>query len=162
MDEICGSESIRYEHLQKFKYIDAALKEALRLKSTAPAWTVASKKDEVIGGCYKVEKGQPISIVLDALHRDPVVWGDDVEEFRPERMLDGKFEALPPDSWKPFGKSLGRRVHRSCTADDLNIGTTHRQWHARVYRPTVRLARILTCRRNGMPGFFHLAFRYAC
>lgn len=104
VDEICGSDSVRYEHLQKFKYIDAALKETLRLKSTAPAWSVAAKKDELMGGCYKVEKGQPIMIVLDALHRDPAVWGDDVEEFRPERMLDGKFEALPPDSWKPFGE----------------------------------------------------------
>ncbi|KAF7346798.1 Fatty acid hydroxylase [Mycena sanguinolenta] len=37
------------------------------------------------------------------LHRDPAVWGDDAEEFRPERMLDGKFEALPPNAWQPFG-----------------------------------------------------------
>ena len=104
VDRVCGDESVQYEHLQQFKYIDAALKETLRLKSTAPAWTVAAKTDEVIGGCYHIDKGQPIVIVLDALHRDPKVWGDDVEDFRPERMLDGQFEALPADSWKPFGE----------------------------------------------------------
>jgi cytochrome P450/NADPH-cytochrome P450 reductase len=26
--------------------------------------------------------------------------------FRPERMLDGKFEALPPNAWKPFGNGM--------------------------------------------------------
>jgi cytochrome P450/NADPH-cytochrome P450 reductase len=25
---------------------------------------------------------------------------------RPERMLDGKFEALPPNAWKPFGNGM--------------------------------------------------------
>ena len=27
--------------------------------------------------------------------RDTAVWGEDAAEFKPERMLDGKFEALP-------------------------------------------------------------------
>jgi cytochrome P450/NADPH-cytochrome P450 reductase len=27
--------------------------------------------------------------------RDPAVWGEDAEEFKPDRMLDGRFEALP-------------------------------------------------------------------
>jgi hypothetical protein len=27
--------------------------------------------------------------------KDPGVWGEDAEDFKPERMLDGKFEALP-------------------------------------------------------------------
>jgi cytochrome P450/NADPH-cytochrome P450 reductase len=103
---VCGNESVKYEHLQKLKYIDAALKETLRLKSTAPGWTVAAKKDEVLAGKYRVYKGQSILVVLDALHRDPAVWGNDVEDFLPERMLDGKFEALPPDSWKPFGNGM--------------------------------------------------------
>jgi len=27
--------------------------------------------------------------------KDHSVWGEDAEDFKPERMLDGKFEALP-------------------------------------------------------------------
>jgi cytochrome P450/NADPH-cytochrome P450 reductase len=124
VDTVCGSEPVKFEHLQKLKYIDAALKETLRLKSTAPAFTLAPiEKDEIIGGKYVVPKDTAINVILDALHRDPAVWGDDAEEFRlvlipinepaglmtscrPERMLDGKFEALPPNAWKPFGNGM--------------------------------------------------------
>ncbi|KDN35131.1 cytochrome P450, partial [Tilletiaria anomala UBC 951] len=59
-------------------------------------------------GGYHVAKGQPLVLLFTQLHRDPKVWGDDAEEFRPERMLDGKFEALPPNAWKPFGN--GKRA----------------------------------------------------
>ncbi|KAJ9108226.1 hypothetical protein QFC19_002473 [Naganishia cerealis] len=113
VDSICGNEPVKYEHLQKLKYIDASLKETLRLNATAPAWTVAPMKDEVIaGGKYNIKAGQPIGVILDSLHRDPAVWGDDAEDFRPERMLDGKFEALPPDSWKPFGNGARACIGR--------------------------------------------------
>lgn len=88
VDTVCGNESVKFEHLQKLKYIDAALKETLRLNPTAPAWTVCPKKDEtLLDGKYEVKQGQPIMIVLDALHKDPSVWGDDAEEFRLVHVL---------------------------------------------------------------------------
>ncbi|KAJ9093885.1 hypothetical protein QFC21_006258 [Naganishia friedmannii] len=83
VDDVCGNESVKVEHLQKLKYIDASLKEALRLNATAPGWTVAPIKDEVLlGGKYSVKQGQPMMVVLDSLHRDPAVWGEDAEDFR--------------------------------------------------------------------------------
>ncbi len=113
VDEVIGGASVNLEHLAKLKYIDASLKEALRLQPTAPAWTVAPLADTTIcDGKYAVPKDQGIGILLHALHRDPAVWGDDVEDFRPERMLDGKFEALPPDSWKPFGNGVRACIGR--------------------------------------------------
>jgi cytochrome P450/NADPH-cytochrome P450 reductase len=83
VDRLCGDQPVKFEQLQKLEYLDAALKETLRLKSTAPAFGVTPKNgDEIIGGKYKIEKGQNVMIVLDALHLDPKVWGDDAEEFR--------------------------------------------------------------------------------
>lgn len=113
VDRVCGAEPIRFEHLAKLEYIDAALKETLRLKSTAPAFSVTPiKETEVLAGKYEVKKGNPIMVVLDALHRDPAVWGDDAEAFRPERMLNGGFANLPADAWKPFGNGMRACIGR--------------------------------------------------
>jgi cytochrome P450/NADPH-cytochrome P450 reductase len=107
VDKVCGSEAVRFEDLNKLEYIDAALKETLRLKSTAPAFTVSPiAESELLDGRFEVKKGTPILVILDALHRDPAVWGNDAEEFKPSRMLNGGFNNLPADAWKPFGNGM--------------------------------------------------------
>jgi cytochrome P450/NADPH-cytochrome P450 reductase len=83
VDRICGDKPIKFEQIQKLEYVDAALKEALRLKATAPGFSVTPKdKDEIIGGKYLIPKGQHVMVILDSLHTDPKVWGDDAEEFK--------------------------------------------------------------------------------
>jgi cytochrome P450 len=52
-------------------------------------------EDEVIGSKYLVRKGNTATVQIAFLHRDPLVYGEDAESFKPERMWDGKFEALP-------------------------------------------------------------------
>ncbi|TKA82890.1 hypothetical protein B0A55_01178 [Friedmanniomyces simplex] len=103
--EVIGTESIQAPALQKLPYITACLRETLRLQPTAPAFTTSplSPEGEVLGGRYFVEHGQPIAAVLPQVHRDPAVYGEDAEEWKPERMLDEAFSRLPPGAWKPFG-----------------------------------------------------------
>lgn len=105
VDRVVGKDSIQYEHLNKLPYITAVLRETARLHATAPAFTLTprSPHGEVIGGKYFLAQGEPAVILLHNVHRDPAVYGDDAEEFRPERMLDENFAQLPPNSWKPFG-----------------------------------------------------------
>lgn len=87
VDAVCGSDIISLDHISKLKYVDASLKETLRLKSTAPAWTLTPKDEEtIIGGKYLVRKGEPLFILLDALHQDPTIWGDDAQHFRREPL----------------------------------------------------------------------------
>lgn len=43
---------------------------------------------------------QTIIAILPAIHRDPDVWGEDADEFKPERMLDENLSALPKNAWK--------------------------------------------------------------
>jgi cytochrome P450/NADPH-cytochrome P450 reductase len=105
VDEVIGTESIQPHHVTSLPYITACLRETLRLQPTAPAFTTTpnSSDGDVLGGKYFVERGQPIVAVLPAIHRDPAVYGQDAEEFKPERMLDEEFNRLPPGAWKPFG-----------------------------------------------------------
>lgn len=97
--------------MSKLPYIEACLRETLRLTPTAPAFTLQPRPDTAdefttLGGKYQVKKGQSIIALLGGIHRDPAVFGSDAEAFRPERMLDEPFSKLPNNSWKPFGNGM--------------------------------------------------------
>jgi cytochrome P450/NADPH-cytochrome P450 reductase len=98
--------------MSKLPYIEACLRETLRLTPTAPAITLqalpdsAGNKIYLGGGKYEIKPGQPIICLLAKIHRDPAVYGDDAESFIPERMLDEPFSKLPSNSWKPFGNGI--------------------------------------------------------
>ena len=95
VDAVLQGKPIQPEHLGKLPYVVAVMREGLRLHPPAVAIGVTPFEDEKLGGKYKVRKGEPAVLQIAFLHRDPLVWGDDAEEFVPERMLDGKFEKLP-------------------------------------------------------------------
>jgi cytochrome P450/NADPH-cytochrome P450 reductase len=105
VDRVIGTRSIQYEDLNKLPYINAMLRETLRLQPTAPGFGVTpiAEGGELIGGKYHVKKGESMFGILHSVHRDPAVYGADAEEWKPERMLDEEFEKLPPGAWKPFG-----------------------------------------------------------
>ncbi|KAK7993410.1 hypothetical protein PG989_006791 [Apiospora arundinis] len=115
VDRVIGKDKIEAKHLKDLKYINAVLRETLRLNPTAPAFQRAvrpeNKEDFVLigGGKYQIPRGKSIICNLMKIHTDPKVWGDDANEFNPERMMDDKFEKLPKNAWKPFGTGV-----RSC------------------------------------------------
>ena len=90
-----------YKQVTQLKYIRMILNESLRLYPTAPQFTLYAKEDMVIGGKYQINKKQNVAILLPQLHRDKKAWGEDVEEFRPERFKDPS--KIPHDAFKPFG-----------------------------------------------------------
>jgi cytochrome P450/NADPH-cytochrome P450 reductase len=110
VDDVIGESAITVDHMSKLPYIEACLRETLRLTATAPFFTVTPKPDieepVIIGGKYEIKKGQPVVCILSKVHTDPAVYGDDANAFRPERMLDEPFSKLPPNSWKPFGNGM--------------------------------------------------------
>ncbi|KAJ7640087.1 fatty acid hydroxylase [Mycena polygramma] len=104
VDEVLGGRPVQCEDFANLPYLIAVMRETLRLGPTAPIRETSPLEDTTIGGGkYSVKRDAPILILIWELHRDPAIWGDDAEEFRPERMLEGQFEALPPNAWQPFG-----------------------------------------------------------
>jgi cytochrome P450/NADPH-cytochrome P450 reductase len=83
------------------------MRESMRLSPTAPARAVVPLEDPciLIGGDgdssnpsnkrYHVPPGNPLVVQSGMMMRDVRVWGEDAEQFKPERMLDGGFEKLP-------------------------------------------------------------------
>lgn len=115
VDDVIGKGPVTVEHLSKLPYINAVLRETLRLCPTAPSIGLQAKEDTTLGGKYQVKKGTPIVALFPKIHRDPAVYGEDSEEFRPERMLDEEFERRNkefPNCWKPFGNGMRACIGR--------------------------------------------------
>lgn len=113
VDTVIGRRKITVEDLSKLPYINAIMRETLRLRPTAPliavhAHPTKNKEEPVVlgNGKYVLNKDEPIAIILSKLHRDPEVYGPDADEFKPERMLDENFNKLPKNAWKPFGNGM--------------------------------------------------------
>lgn len=113
IDAVIGEGQPKYEHLSKLPYLTAIVRETLRLQPPASTRGVKAIEDTVVGdGKYAIKAGAPFLIQTWVAMRDPALWGEDVLEFKPERMLDGKFEALPPNAWQPFGYGMRACIGR--------------------------------------------------
>ncbi|KAF8713414.1 cytochrome P450, partial [Rhizoctonia solani] len=104
VDIVVGQGPVKPEHLSKLTYVNAVLRETLRVTPSISEFAVSCDKDQIIGdGKYLIKAGTTVAVAASNIGKDPAVWGEDAEKFNPDRMLDGKFEALPPKAWVPFG-----------------------------------------------------------
>ncbi|KAF8497510.1 cytochrome P450 [Russula emetica] len=91
------------DELNRMTYLDYVTREALRLHSPAPNTTRAPTKDTVVPLSepfidrhgvkrheLRVREGDMIVIPILAIHRLKSLWGEDADEFKPER-----WEAIP-------------------------------------------------------------------
>ena len=147
-----------YGDIGKLTYIRQVLNESMRLWPTAPAFAVEPLAGTVIGGKYAVRKGESLTVLTPALHRDPA-WGDNVELFDPDRFSPEQEAARPIHLYKPFGNGeracigrqfalheatmlLGLLVHRYRLIDHTNYQLKIKQ--TLTLKPdafTLRLAR---------------------
>jgi cytochrome P450/NADPH-cytochrome P450 reductase len=151
--EVDQYDEITVNTLNKLKYIDAVLKETLRLQPTAPIFALQSKEDKIIlPGGYEIHQEDLILVLLAELHRDPKVW-DRPEEFLPERMLNGGYENLPPNSWKPFGNGQRACIGRPFAWQEslLTIALILKHFHMEFVDPSydLRLKQTLTIKPAG-------------
>ncbi len=100
-ERIISGDVPTYQEVLQLSYVRMVLNESLRLWPTAPGFGLYAKEDTVLAGQYAIAKGDEIRVILPELHRDREAWGDDVEEFKPERFADPS--KIPSHAYKPFG-----------------------------------------------------------
>ncbi|XP_010676209.2 flavonoid 3'-monooxygenase CYP75B137 [Beta vulgaris subsp. vulgaris] len=111
LNTVIGSDSIVEEHhIYKLPYLQAVLKEALRLHPVLPLLVPHCPSESRVVGGYTIPKGARVFINVWAIHRDPSVWTEP-SKFDPERfLLDANQFDFNGNNFNyiPFGS--GRRI----------------------------------------------------
>ncbi|KAK9914141.1 hypothetical protein M0R45_037935 [Rubus argutus] len=102
VDELAAS--LTEEALDKMQYLHAALTETLRLYPAVPVNAKVCFSDDTWPDGFSVKKGDMVAYQPYAMGRMKFLWGDDAEEFRPERWLDenGIFQPESPFKFTVF------------------------------------------------------------
>ena len=119
LDEVFGHEDdpiASPEIVKRLPYLDAVINEALRLHSTSSIGLprLVPECGLYVSGKFFPE-GTVLSVPSYTIHRDPEIWGNDVEAFRPERWFEqdqaGIRKTFNPFSYGPracVGKNLAK------------------------------------------------------
>lgn len=114
LEYVVGKHSIVEEyHISKLPYLNAIIKEVLRLHPAVPLLVPHRPSLTCTIGGYTVPKGSRVFINAWAIQRDPTVWKEPLE-FRPERFMDTTLHERKWDGngndfgYLPFGS--GRRI----------------------------------------------------
>ncbi|XP_050219790.1 cytochrome P450 CYP82D47-like [Mercurialis annua] len=120
LDKVVGRERrVQESDIKNLPYIQAILKETLRLYPPAPLLGPREMREDCILGGYFIKKGTRVLPNVWKIHTDPNLWPDPME-FKPERFLSEKYKDIEVKGQHyellPFGS--GRR---SCPGFSLGM-----------------------------------------
>ncbi|TVU12844.1 hypothetical protein EJB05_46508, partial [Eragrostis curvula] len=93
--------------IDKLQYLHAVITETLRLYPAVPLDGKMAEEDDTLPNGYRVIKGDGVNYMIYAMGRMTYLWGEDAEEFRPERWLvNGVFQQESPYKFVSFNVSM--------------------------------------------------------
>jgi cytochrome P450 len=116
------------------EYVDAVIKETLRVRPVVPEVFRATTERTELGG-YVFEPRTQIAASLLLVQLDPDLYPPDPHAFRPERFLDG---APEPYTWVPFGGGVRRCLGAAFAQLEMKIVISTILARARLRAPRER------------------------
>ncbi|CAA2955789.1 cytochrome P450 704C1-like [Olea europaea subsp. europaea] len=101
---------ITEEALDKMQFLHAAITETLRLYPVVPEDGKMCFSDDTLPDGFSVKKGNLIAYQPWAMGRMKSLWGEDAEEFRPQRWLDENGVFQQESSFKFTAFQAGPRI----------------------------------------------------
>eukprot|EP00262_Sarcandra_glabra_P008619 TRINITY_DN2219_c0_g1_i1.p1 TRINITY_DN2219_c0_g1~~TRINITY_DN2219_c0_g1_i1.p1 ORF type:complete len:298 (+),score=43.37 TRINITY_DN2219_c0_g1_i1:94-987(+) len=100
---ICGKNKPSFESINHLKIVTMILYEVLRLYPPATGLVRHTYKKTKLGE-FSLPAGVDLYLPILYIHHDPQFWGEDVEEFKPERFSEGFSKASKEQVvFFPFG-----------------------------------------------------------
>ncbi|XP_009613296.1 cytochrome P450 78A7-like [Nicotiana tomentosiformis] len=130
LETIVGNENVTDAHIAKLPYLQAVIKETLRLHPPGPllSWSRLSTSDVHLSNGMIIPANTTAMINMWSITHDPKVW-ENSSVFKPERFLGMNFDVRGNDlRLAPFG--AGRRV---CPGKNLGLATVS-LWVAKLVK----------------------------
>jgi cytochrome P450 len=138
-------EEVTEEHLKQLIYLDLVMKEVMRLWPSSPFMVRRLGKDMKLGkespidetfhgldisdihitGEFTVPEGCNVIIPMIHIHRNKALWGDDADEFKPERFLPENFKNIHPYAYLPYSKGPRNCVGIKYAQQSLTVILAH-------------------------------------
>ncbi len=116
------------------EYMEAVIKETLRLRPVVPEVFRAPTERTELGG-YLFEPGMQLAASIMLVQYDRAFYPPDPRTFRPERFLDG---APEPYTWIPFGGGVRRCLGAAFAQLEMKVVLTTILRRARLRAPSAR------------------------
>ncbi|KAL5215229.1 hypothetical protein ABZP36_004381 [Zizania latifolia] len=100
--------------MNKMHYLHAALSETLRLYPAVPIDVKYCFSDDTLPDGHAIRKGDMVNYQPYPMGRMTFLWGDDAEEFRPERWLDDSGVFVPESPFKFTAFQVNSASFHSC------------------------------------------------
>ncbi|KAI6019956.1 cytochrome P450 [Pisolithus orientalis] len=140
LDEASGTEDdgvFTYEQVKRLPYLEAVINEGLRVHSTSSLGLprVAPEGGLTIKGVH-FPQGTVLSVPTYTIHRDTQAWGEDADQFRPERWFERDHAAMQK-AFNPFSYGPRACVGRNLASMELLIiiSSIFRRYHFVLAEP---------------------------
>jgi cytochrome P450 family 110 len=117
VDRVVGDAPLDRSHVPRLEWVDACVKESLRLNSAAANGSARKIVRPFEIGGYVLPPGTMVNVGIHLLHRRPELYPNP-ERFEPERFLGTK---INPYHWVPFGGGARRCLGMAFALQEMKI-----------------------------------------
>jgi len=113
-DEVEQFNAPSYQQQKQFEFLERCMNEAVRVYPPISVLPFRITTAECKLGDLTLPKGQIVQVDIGLIHRDKKIWGEDAEEFKPERQT-----SLTPEQRRatmPFGSGA-----RQCIGQHFSV-----------------------------------------
>jgi cytochrome P450 family 110 len=117
VDRVTGGAPVERTHVPRFEWLDACVKESLRLHSAVANGSARRIVRPFEIGGYELPSGTMVNVGIHLLHRRPDLYPNP-EKFEPERFLGTK---INPYHWVPFGGGARRCLGMAFALQEMKV-----------------------------------------